>query len=51
MNVAGMHMFSQRLYYIPLILPNCVFKKTRNYLAWTRKFLSPMVAQVKINEL
>jgi hypothetical protein len=51
MNVAGMCMFSQWLYCIPLILPNCVFKKIRNSLACTRKCLSPVVAQVKINEL
>jgi hypothetical protein len=39
------------LYCIPSILPNCVFKKIRNSLACTRKCLSPVVAQVKINEL
>jgi hypothetical protein len=51
MNVVGMCMFSQWLYCIPLILPKCIFKKIRNSLNCTCKFLSPMVAQVKINEL
>ena len=51
MNVVGMCMFSQWLYRIPLILPKCIFKKIRNSLACTRKCLSHVVAQVKINEL
>jgi hypothetical protein len=35
MNVVGMCMFSQWLYCIPLILPNCVFKKIRNFGLYT----------------
>jgi hypothetical protein len=51
MNVLGMCIFSQWLCCIPLILPNCSFKKIRNSLACTRKSMSHVVAQVKINEL
>jgi hypothetical protein len=51
MNVVGMCMFSQWLYRIPLILPKYIFKKIRNSLNCTRKFLSPVLAQVKINKL
>jgi hypothetical protein len=51
MNVVGMCMFSQWLSCIPLILPNCVFNKIRNSMSCTCKWMSPVVAQLKIMEL